>query len=289
MLKPPFSRIIAGTMTWGDWGAQLSRKEMSERISHFSEMGVSTFDHADIYGGYTTETQFGAALRDSTVARNQIQLISKCGIQYPSEIRPHKIKYYDYSKSYIIGSVEESLSKLQTDYLDLLLLHRPSPLMEPAEIQEAVTTLKKTGKILHFGVSNFTRSQMELLKDCAPEVNQLQFSVTHPGPMVDGSLDYMLQSNIVPMAWNPLGNVFRESNEQTTRIRVALQQLREKYNVSEETLLLAWILRHPAKIHPVAGTTDTNRMRAMQHVLRLEWDTADWFALWVAARGEKVP
>ena len=166
-------------MTWGAWGKQFSVSEMGSMIAHCHSIGITTFDHADIYGGYTTETEFGKALTQSSINREDLQLISKCGIQYMSENRTNKVKHYNYSKDYIIWSVEESLKNLQTDYLDLLLLHRPSPLMQPSEIAEAITVLKKQGKIKDFGVSNFTTSQMELLSlKIDIDVNQIEFSLT---------------------------------------------------------------------------------------------------------------
>ena len=134
-------------MSWGSWGKQFSAKQMEDLIQYCLSLGITTFDHADIYGGYTTEAEFGNALATSSINREDIQLISKCGIQYMSENRSNKVKHYNYSKDYIIWSVEESLKILQTEYLDLLLLHRPSPLMQPTEIAEAITILKKQGKI----------------------------------------------------------------------------------------------------------------------------------------------
>ena len=151
-----FSRIISGCMSWGNWGRNLSSKEMTDLMHHCIENGLTTFDHADIYGGYTTEKAFGNALAASSIKRENIQLISKCGIQLQAESRNNKINHYCYSKEYIIWSVEESLRNFQTDYLDALLLHRPSALMHPQEVMEAVAKLAQEGKINDFGVSNFT-------------------------------------------------------------------------------------------------------------------------------------
>src|SRR5690554_45832 len=158
-------RIIIGCMSWGAWGKQLSTKEQAALIQFCTENGNTTFDHADIYGDYTTEADFGKALIESDVQREEIQLISKCGIQYVGETRNNKIGHYNYSKEYIIWSAEESLRNLKTDYLDTFLLHRPSPLMEPNEIAEAITHLQESGKIIQFGVSNFTPSQVDLISD----------------------------------------------------------------------------------------------------------------------------
>jgi len=285
-----YSKIISGVMTWGVWGKQLSKSQMQSTINHCVDIGITTFDHADIYGGYTTEAEFGNAFKDSGVSRDAIQLISKCGIQYMSDNRHNKVKHYDYSKDYIIWSVEQSLKNLQTEYLDLLLLHRPSPLMKPDDIAEAITALKTQGKIKDFGVSNFTPSQMEMLGlrgDIA--VNQIEFSLTAHSAMHDGTLDYMLTNTIQPMAWSPLGAVFREDTAQTRRIHKQLGALLDKYNATEDQLLLAWILKHPADIIPVVGTTNTTRLQQAYNATKIDMELEDWFLILVACQGHKVP
>ena len=285
-----YSKIIAGVMTWGSWGKQLSTNEFMTLIQHCISQGITTFDHADIYGAYTTEAAFGEALKVSGIKREDIQLISKCGIQYLCDNRNNSIKHYDYSKDYIIWSVEESLRHLKTDYLDLLLLHRPSPLMHPEIIADAISSLKASGKIRDFGVSNFTTSQMDLIaKYQKIDVNQIEFSLTAHQTMHDGTLDYMMTNNIKPMAWSPLGNVFKEDNEQTKRIHVELDRLSKKYNATKDQLLLAWILRHPSKIHPVIGTTSPKRIENACEVEKINLELEDWFSLLVASQGHKVP
>ncbi len=276
-------------MNWGAAGKNLSTTEMTHLIRLCVENGISSFDHADIYGGYTTEAEFGKAFAQSNSARENVQFISKCGIQH-TQGRNNKIKYYDYSKEYLLWSVDHSLKNLQTDYLDILLLHRPSPLMVADEIAEAVSLLKSKGKIRDFGVSNFTPSQTELLRQQTDiSFNQIQFSATQHQAMTDGSLDYMQLHRIRPMSWNPLGNVFREDNEQTRRLKKLLVQLVEKYGVGSDTILLAWILKHPANIIPVAGTVNTARIQALNKAVTLDLDTLDWFALWSESMGNKVP
>ncbi len=285
-----YSRLIAGTMTWGSWGKQLSKKEMADLMHHCLSNNITTFDHADIYGGYTTEADFGKAFTDSGINRKNIQLISKCGIQYLSENRTNKVKHYDYSKEYIIWSVEESLKNLETDYLDLLLLHRPSPLMVAEEIAEAITILKKHGKIRDFGVSNFTPSQMEMIGlRMDIDVNQIEFSLTQHSAMHDGTLDYLKTCGIKPMAWSPLGSVFKEDNEQTRRIHKQLGELMDKYNATEDQLLLAWIMKHPAGIHPVVGTTNKTRLKQAVEASKINLEVEDWFLILVASQGHKVP
>ncbi len=277
-------------MTWGSWGKQLSKRDMDALIHHCISNNITTFDHADIYGGYTTEADFGNAFIDSGVKREDIQLISKCGIQYLCDKRDNKVKHYNYSKDYIIWSVEESLKNLQTEYLDLLLLHRPSPLMVAEDIAEAITILKKDGKIKDFGVSNFTSSQMEMIGlRMDVDVNQIEFSLTQHTAMHDGTLDYMKTCGIKPMAWSPLGSVFREDNEQTRRIHKQLGVLMDKYNATEDQLLLAWIMKHPAGIHPVVGTTNKTRLTQAVEALKIELELEDWFLILVASQGHKVP
>ena len=169
-----FSELIAGTMRWGIWGANHSVKEIQKLIQVCVEENITTFDHADIYGGHTTEELFGNAWKDMDLKRENLQFISKCGIVMNSDKKPSALKYYNYNKDYILNCVDESLSNLKTDYLDTLLLHRPSPLMNPEVIAEAFTVLKDVGKVREFGVSNFSVSQFELINQYVPLVtNQI--------------------------------------------------------------------------------------------------------------------
>lgn len=288
-MKTNLSPIVAGTMNWGIWDKKLNTSEMEHLMNICIENQITSFDHADIYGDYTTEADFGKAFHQSTIDRKKIQLISKCGIQH-TKGRPNTIKHYNYSKEYIIWSVENSLKNLQTEYLDVLLLHRPSPLMESDEIAAAVDHLKTQGKIIDFGLSNFTPSQTELIRQKTEvNYNQIQFSATHHEAMLDGSLDYMQQHSIIPMSWNPLGTVFREDIEQTRRLKKLLVQLVEKYHYGADTLLLAWILKHPSKVIPVAGTVNIARIQSLMKATYLNMDLEDWFAIWTESMGNKVP
>ncbi len=276
-------------MNWGVWDKNLSVKEMNYLINICLENKITSFDHADIYGGYTTEEEFGIAFSESKIERGNIQLISKCGIQMVSENRKSKIKHYNYSKEHIIWSAENSLKNLQTDYLDVFLLHRPSPLMESDEIAEAVLKLKSDGKILDFGLSNFTSSQTDLIrKNSDVSYNQIQFSATQLEPMLDGSLDYMQLHNIQPMSWKPLGTVFKEDSEKTRRLKKLFAQLVTKYGVGSDTLLLAWIIRHPSKVLPVAGTVNIARIQQLMKATTIELSLEDWFAIWTESMGNKV-
>ena len=288
-MKTKLSPIVAGTMNWGIWDKKLSTSEMEHLIHICIENQITSFDHADIYGDYTTEADFGKAFGQSKIDRSKIQLISKCGIQHING-RDNAIKHYDYSKKYIIWSVENSLKNLETDYLDVLLLHRPSPLMVADEIAEAVAKLKNEGKIIDFGVSNFTASQTELIRQKTEiNYNQVPFSATHHQAMLDGSFDYMQLHNIRPMCWNPLGTVFREDIEQTRRLKKILVQLVEKYHLGSDTILLAWILKHPAQIIPVAGTVNIARIQQLMKAVEMDLDPLDWFAIWTESMGNKAP
>lgn len=289
-MKTKLSPVISGTMNWGAWDKNLSTSEMAHLIHMCAENQITTFDHADIYGGYTTEAEFGKGFAESKIDRSKVQFISKCGIQHIEGSRNNKVKHYDYSKDYIVWSVENSLKNLQTDYLDILLLHRPSPLMQTEEIAVAVTKLKSEGKIVDFGLSNFTPSQTDLIRKFTQvDYNQVQFSATHFEPMIDGSLDYMQLHNIRPMAWNPLGTIFREDTKQTRRLKKLLAELVAKYHVGSDLILLAWILQHPAGIVPVAGTVNVARIQYLKKLADLKLDLEDWFAIWTESMGEKVP
>ncbi len=290
MNKTLFSKIIAGTMTWGHWGKNLDQHQMIELMNSCIETGITTFDHADIYGGYTTEAAFGKAFGVSQIDRKQIQLISKCGIQLPSENRNTKIHHYNYSKEHIIWSTEQSLKNLKTDYLDLLLLHRPSPLMQVDEIAEAIEKLRTEGKILDFGVSNFTPNQTDLIQTkLKVNYNQIEFSATHFEPMLDGSLDYMQTHNIKPLCWSPMGSIFKKVDEKSIRVKNLATKLSSKYDVEIDVLLLAWILKHPAGILPVFGTADKTKITNLMKATEVEMELEDWFAFWIESAGNPIP
>ena len=293
---PIFSRLVWGVMTWGVWGRNYSPQEMLSLISYGVEQDITTYDHADIYGHYTTENTFGQALSLQPALRQKIQLISKCGIKLVTPNRAHhKIKSYDTSIEHIKWSVEQSLRNLRTDYLDLLLIHRPSPLMNPDHIAYAFSQLKKEGKVLHFGVSNFTPSQFSMLNSRFPLVtNQIEAHLLHRSPFLDGTLDQLIEKKMRPMAWSPLSSqklFVDEPSEQVQSIRDAATEIMEKRNsvYSLDQIYLAWILMHPSGILPVLGTTRKERMDAAIHALKIELTQEEWFALWSAAEGQEVP
>lgn len=285
-----FSRIIAGTMTWGQWGKGFNEKEISDLIAYCLDIGITTFDHADIYGGYTTEADFGKGFKHSSIKREDVQFISKCGIQFDSEARANKVKHYNYSQEYIIKSVEQSLRNLETEYLDLLLLHRPSPLMNPNDIAEAISKLTREGKIKNFGVSNFNSSQIKMLEEDVPvDGNQVEFSLSANQVMYDGTLDDCITNKRMAMSWSPLGSYFKEDDAQVKRIKQVVNPLMAKYGASADQLLLAWILKHPSKVHPVLGTTTKNRLKDALMATQIELELEDWFMLLEASQGNEVP
>jgi predicted oxidoreductase len=284
-----YSKIIAGTMTWGRWGKNFSQQEMTDLLQYCLAQGITSFDHADIYGGYSTEANFGKAFSESKIGRDEIQLITKCGIQMVEKARENVVKHYNYSKEYIIWSAEQSLKNLKTDYIDLFLLHRPSPLMHPETIAEAISILLDNGKIRSFGVSNFSSSQIALLETAIPvSSNQLEFSLTANNVMNDGSLDDCLAKKRMLMSWSPLGSYFRDDNAQVKRIQKAMGTLMEKYNSTADQLLLAWLLKHPAGAYPVVGTTSKVRLKTSLEAVQIELELEDWFVLLEASNGHEV-
>ncbi|WP_378187728.1 aldo/keto reductase family oxidoreductase [Aquimarina sp. W85] len=287
------SEVVAGCMNWGRWGSDLSVTATQKLIEECLDLDVTTFDHADIYGDYTTENLFGRALKKRSSLRNDMQLITKCGIQLVTPNRPENtIKYYNVSKPYIIESVEQSLRNFNTDYIDMFLIHRPSPLMNPYEIAEAFTQLKAEGKVLYFGVSNFTTSQYTMLSSLFPLVtNQIELSALHLEPFIDGTLDQCLQEKIRPMAYSVLagGSFFaKEKKPRVARIYDVAQHLAKDYSTTVDQILIAWLFKHPSNIIPIVGSTKINRieMAVNAHALTLQDD--EWFKIWEASTGEEV-
>ena len=285
-----YSKVIAGTMTWGSWGKGFSKSSMIDVMTHCVENGITTFDHADIYGGYTTEEDFGNAFKEAGIDREKVQFISKCGIQLDAEARKNHVKHYNYDTEYIIWSAEQSLKKLNTEYLDMLLVHRPSPLMHPEAIAKAISKLKKQGKVKSFGVSNFFPSQIALIESVIPiEGNQVEFSLTENKVMYDGTLDDALANKRMAMSYSPLGSYFRKDDEVSKRIKKAMIPMLEKYEATEDQVLLAWVMRHPSNVFPVVGTATKSRLSAALEATKIEMDKTDWFILLEAANGYEVP
>jgi len=291
---PQFSRLALGLWRLASW--ELSPTELLDWIQACLDMGITTFDHADIYGGYTCEGLFGRALAQYPSLREKMQLVTKCGVKLVSASRPeHAINHYDTSRGHIVASVENSLRALRTDWVDLLLIHRPDPLMNADEVAEAFVALKQSGKVLHFGVSNFVPSQFELLAsrlDFPLVTNQVELSVMNMNALHDGTIDMCQRLRISPMAWSPLGGgrLFKADTEQAIRLRQALDTVGETLGgASIDQVALAWILAHPAKIIPVLGSGKIDRIQRAVKAETLKLLREQWFAIWSASAGEPVP
>lgn len=283
---------VAGCMRWGIWGANFSTNEYRRMIEACLQNGITSFDHADIYGDYTTEAEFGEALKENPSLRQHMKLVTKCGIQMLTPNRPeHTIKSYNTSKEHIIRSAERSLQNLGTDYLDVLLIHRPDPLLDPAEVAEAVDQLKQQGKILAFGVSNFLPHQTDLLSSYTlVEYNQVEISIIQLNAFSDGTLENCIKHKIIPMAWAPLGGgLFTDDSHPRFRaISATANELAEKYNTGLNEILLAWLHTHPSGIQSVIGTTKIERLLQAKAGAAIRLEREDWFKLLLASKGEDV-
>ena len=280
---PTCSRIIAGAWRWHT----LSPASAENIVLTALDQGITTFDHADIYGDYTSETIFGHVLRKNPALRNKMELVTKCGIKLVSSRRPAThVKHYDTSEAHIVGSVENSLKALGTDHLDVLLIHRPDPLLDPHEVAGAFAALKQQGKVLHFGVSNFTPAQFNLLQSYLPMpliTNQIELSLAKVAPLFNGDLDNLMAHRASPMAWSPLGggNLVDEVGR--------WENICAAYNASFSQLALAWLLRHPAGIFPVIGTTRPERIEACALATGIQLQRQDWFIMLAQVTGTEVP
>jgi predicted oxidoreductase len=255
-------------------------------------LGVTSFDHADIYGGYQAEGLFGEALARSPGLRDRLQIVSKCGIRLVSPQRAsHRAKCYDTSQAHVVASVEESLRALRTDRLDLLLIHRPDVLMDPHELARVFESLRAAGKVLHFGVSNHSPSQLALLHQFHPLVaHQIELSPLQLASLHDGTLDQCFSLGLRPMAWSPLGGgrLFNNDDPQALRVREALAHLGERHGVSEATMAYAWILRHPSAPLPITGSGRIDGLRDAVTALDLRLSAEDWYGIWQASAGREI-
>ena len=282
---------IVGCMRWGVWGENFTTSQYEQIINQCLEIGLDIFDHADIYGHYTTEADFGHALKGNTSLRSQIKIITKCGINMLTPNRPHHaIKSYDTSAAHIKKSVEQSLQNFHTDYIDTLLIHRPDILIDVAEVASTITALKKAGKIKSFGVSNFTTSQVALLHKYIPvEHHQVEISVTNLNAFDNGVLDQCQLEKIEAQSWSPMGNgLFTENTEQHTRILAEAASLSKVYACSVNQILLAFLYAHPSQIVPVIGTTKFERISEAKKAMEIELKREDFYKLWTASTGKEV-
>lgn len=279
----------------------LSEKDASALVGTALEEGINFFDHADIYGGGKSEEVFAKAIGMSPSVREKILIQSKCGI---------RDGYYDFSKEYILEAVDGSLKRLRTDYLDILLLHRPDTLMEPEEVAETFRILHSTGKVRYFGVSNQNPLQMELLGRALSHrlvVNQLQLSIATSGiidsgicvnmdtgkaPQDAGILEYCRLNGVTVQAWSPFQYGFFEGafigSDKYPELNRKLEEIAANRGVSPEAVAVAWILRHPAHIQPIVGTTNPKRLRDICKAPQVELSRKEWYELYKAA-GHPIP
>ncbi len=287
------SRIAFGVWRFADSPINGNRQQISRLIDLCLDHGVTSFDHADIYGSYQCEELFGLATRPDQ--RQRMQVITKCGIKLPSAHRPlHRVHSYDTSAQHITLSVEQSLKNLRLETLDLLLLHRPDPLMDADEIAEAFTKLKRKGRVKAFGVSNFTPSQFDYLQSRLEDpllTNQIELHPLHCNPIWDGTLNHAMTLRYHPMIWSPLagGRIWTEQTAVAQNLCTLLETMAEAKNTQAETLLLAWLLKHPARLIPVLGTTNEVRLEKLLHAEAVQLDREQWLEILQAGMGQNLP
>ena len=291
-----YSNLIHGFFRADEW--QMSAQEMNRFLHELVERGITTMDHADIYGKYAVEQRFGEALALSPELRDQIQLVTKCGIVLPNNVFPdHNGHRYDLSEAHIKRSVERSLQQLQVDYVDTLLIHRPSPLMKPCQITDALKSLVDEGKVRSFGVSNFRRSQYELLNECLKDdrfhiaVNQIEVSPYMLQSFHDGTLDDMYKDKVKIMAWGPFagGRLFDKSDAVAQRVLPVLKRVAAAHDTTVEAIVIAWLTKHPATIMPILGTQRIDRIDDALVGLNVTLHDQEWFDIYTAAQGYDIP
>ena len=284
------SPIVAGLWRSVDW-----HQPVPERVRWIEQalaLGITAFDHADIYGGCQAEALFGEALRAAPGLRDRLQLVTKCGIRLPSEAHGVRVKHYDTSAGYVRGQVETSLRNLATDRLDLVLIHRPDALMDAAALADTFATLTREGKVLHWGVSNHSISQFALLHARhALATNQVELSPLALGALDDGTLEQAQQLGLRPMVWSPLagGRLLRGEDETARRVREAMRPIAQRLGAPLATLAYAWVLRHPSRPHPITGSGRIEGLREAVAALELHLGAEDWYAIWTTAAGRAVP
>ncbi|GAB3265561.1 aldo/keto reductase [Chitinimonas naiadis] len=290
-MSKDFSRLILGIWRIGDWN--MSPAEVAGLVEGCLELGIDTFDLADIYTGYQCEGLFGAALQANPALKSRIKLISKCGIALVTPARPaHRVKHYNTSREHIVASAENSLRQMGVEKLDALLIHRPDPLMDADEIAEAFAALKRAGKVERFGVSNFLPHQFDLLQSRLDEslvANQVEVSLLHADTLFDGTLDQCQRLGVAPQAWSPLGGGRLSAEPADTPLGKVLTRLSGELGLSREQLAIAWLLRHPARIHPVLGSGKLERIRLLVAAQSVTLDRQQWFELLEAALGREMP
>ncbi|MEQ4452482.1 aldo/keto reductase family oxidoreductase [Kosakonia sp. YIM B13605] len=287
---PEFSRFVMGYWRLMDWN--MSPQQLVSFIESHLDLGVTTVDHADIYGGYLCEGAFGEALKLAPHLRARMEIVSKCGIATTAKPE-HALGHYITERDHIIRSAEQSLVNLATDHLDLLLIHRPDPLMDADEVAEAFLHLHQSGKVRHFGVSNFTPAQFSLLQSRLPftlATNQVEISPVHQPLLLDGTLDQLQQLRIRPMAWSCLGGGRLFNDAAFQPLRDELARVAQELNAETiEQVVYAWVMRLPSAPLPIIGSGKIERVRSALGALNLQMTCQQWFRIRKAALGYDVP
>ena len=285
------SRLILGLWRIAQWG--MSPEQVAGLVSACLDLGIDTFDVADIYCDYQCESMLGAALQTNPALKSRIKLISKCGIALVNPARPaHRVKHYNTSREHIIASVDNSLASLGVEQLDLLLIHRPDPLMNADEIAETFAELKQAGKVQGFGVSNFLPHQFELLQSRLDEplrANQIEISLLRLNCLFDGTLDQCQSLRVTPQAWSPLAGGALSNQHEESQLSRTLSRLANEMRVTREQLAIAWLLRHPAGIRPVSGSGKLQHIRELADAQKIQLDRQVWYEFLEAAMGHPVP
>ena len=287
------SRLVQGVWRLADWN--YSDKEVEALIEACLELGIDTFDHADIYGDYSCEEIFGRALKNRSDLKDQMKIVTKCGIQLTSAKRPKNyIKHYDTSFEHIVWSAENSLKMLGVEALDVLLIHRPDPFINTYEVAEAFSKLKEEGKVKQFGVSNFLPSQFKALEaalDFELVTNQIEISAVALQEFDNGSIDLCQELGMHPMAWSPLagGSIFNAQTHRLMTLKNVLHKVGDNHDASIDEVMYAWLLSHPVGIIPVIGSGKIDRIKAAVNALDLQLSRQEWFEIWTASKGQSVP
>jgi predicted oxidoreductase len=287
---PELSKIVLGLWRLSEWN--MSPAQRVDFLEQALELGITSIDQADIYGDYTSETLLGEAFLLAPHLRKYFQIVTKCGIQFPSAQRPRQTSHiYNTDRAHIIASAESSLTNMGIEAIDLLLIHRPDPLMDADEIAEAFADLQQSGKVKHFGVSNFTPAQFELLASRFPLVtNQVECSLMEMRAIEDGSFDMCQRLRIAPMIWSALagGRLFSDRSEQSNRLKVALTAISNDLSISTSCLALAWLLKLPCQPIVLTGSGRVAALSDAVAATQVQLSRAQWFDLWRASKGEDI-
>jgi predicted oxidoreductase len=285
---PKVSPAVYGFYRWGN--GDLSQNKMETIVNLCLELGINTFDHADIYGGYECEELFGQVIKNKSVKRDDIVLFTKCGINLPHPSRPDiRVKYYDTSKEHILKSLENSLRNLRTDYIDIFLLNQLDPLSNLEETALTLHKLRESGKVKNIGVVNFSVFQHQLLSSYLriPIVtNHIELNLLNTSAFDNGQIDYIKQKYMRPLAIAPLaeGKIASSIEKKPLLIRRKLEELSPKYKADIESIAVAWIVKLGAL--PLIGTTDEQRIKNIVKAFDIDLDRQDWYELYEASRGE---